>query len=213
MIHGIIVAAGKGKRFGGENPKQFIVIGEKRVVEWSISKVEKFVDSIIVVIPPEIDFRCKFKTVIGGDNRAESVFNAVSSLPIKGGDLVLIHDAVRPAVNPIDIERVIESAKSNHGAVLASKVTDTLKLVECNYIIKTVDRDKLWKVQTPQVFQADIFFESLKTGLNEKLYFTDDSAYLERQGYKVAVVEALKPNPKLTYKKDLSIIKSILLDG
>lgn len=223
----LIVAGGKSKRFGGEVPKQYREISGKPLLTWTISKFEeaRMIDRIVVVVPEEYllftseqvvdpyNFRKVIKIVIGGETRRESVYKGLESLPIST-NYVAIHDGARLLVSPNDIDRVVEIAKNEKAAILAEKVTDTVKRAKDNYILTTLEREQLFLAQTPQVFQYDLIIEAHRK-VNEKnnhCIYTDDASLIEARGFKVMIVESTSPNIKVTSKSDLLLAK-VLMDG
>ena len=165
----LIVAAGSGRRFGGDIPKQFRPVHQRPLLAWTIRKFEQaqLVDDIVVVVAEdyllytsekivESGSDTKVRQIIkGGDVRRDSVARGLNALPISTG-FVAIHDGARPIVDEMDIDRVIEAAHKERAAILARPVTDSIKRVEGDYIIATLDRGKLFQAETPQVFQYDL---------------------------------------------------------
>ncbi len=222
----IIVAAGSGKRFGGEVPKQFRNINEKPLLTWAIQKFEQAqaIDDIIVVTAEEyllyvsenvvdaFGFRKVSKIIIGGKSRQESVYRGLKALPIST-QFVAIHDGARVLIQPEDINTVVEIAQKEKAAIIASKATDTLKRSKDNFIISTVDRSDIYYAQTPQVFQYDLIVEAHAQAIeNNKIDFTDDASLIEQSGFKVKLVEPKGLNLKVTTAEDLQIVEALLKD-
>lgn len=213
----IIVAGGSGVRFGAEIPKALVELGGKPLVRWS---VEAFcgIDDVesIVVLAPE-DFEVRFEAVLsdlskkviigtGGETRTDSVRNGIALVP-DGCDTVAIHDAARPLVKTEDIRAVLEAANEHGAATIATPVSDTLKIVEDETIIETVDRSKYWAIQTPQVFRFDMYKRALERA---KISPTDDCGIVEDYGYPVKVIAGSRLNIKITYPEDLFVAEAIL---
>ncbi len=218
----LIVAAGKGIRFGGEVPKQFRNLHRRPLLAWTIQQFEKAtaVDKIVIVVAEDFllytnekianifNFSKLTKIVVGGETRVESVRRGLESLPISTS-FVAIHDGARPAVNHDDINRVIAAAQSERAAILARPISDTVKRVESGYIISTLDRSKLYQAETPQAFQYDIIMEAHKNNVGST-DATDDAFLVERSGFKVKTVIPERPNPKITSEDDLKLAEFLL---
>lgn len=219
----IIAAGGRGVRMKSSVNKQFIEIEKKPIIAHTLEKFEKCadVDSIIPVVPEDwflyiaeniVD---KYgiskvgKIVIGGENRQESVFAALKSLEADATH-VAIHDAVRPFVDEDSLNDVLRVGKSTGAAILAIPVMDTLKQVKAGIVEKTLDRSLAWLIQTPQVFEKTAIFQAYKKAFEDGILATDDSALLERLGYKIHVVEGAASNIKITTPEDLTFAKYIL---
>ncbi|MGC9314805.1 MAG: IspD/TarI family cytidylyltransferase, partial [bacterium] len=121
---------------------------------------------------------------------------------------VAIHDAARPLITIDDIRAVLEVAETTGAATLAHPVSDTIKMVEENIILDTVDRSRLWAVQTPQVFHRDIYAKAIQSAYSETA--TDDCALVEKSGHSVRVVPGSRINLKITYPEDKIIAEAIL---
>ena len=220
--YALIVAAGRAVRFGGAVPKQFREVGGRPLLSWTVSRFEKAssIDGIVVVVSDEhllftsqkvIDpysFTKVQKIVVGGETRQESVLRGLKSLPIST-KLVAIHDGARPLTRPSDIDRVVQTAKSERAAMLAIPATDTVKRVRDGYILGTLERDSLYLAQTPQVFDYDLILEAHKSA-SAGLSVSDDAALIESLGFKVRVVEPTGPNLKVTTVEDLAIVEALV---
>ncbi len=219
----IIVAAGKSVRFGDSLPKQFHNVAGKPLLAWTIDSFEKakLIDQIVVVVMQEFQLFVtknvidKFKimkvskVVTGGESRKVSVHNALKSLPATT-QMVAIHDGVRPLVLPIDIDKVVDSAIRHRAAMLAVRAKETVKQVENETIIKTLERDKIWLAQTPQAFEFNLIMEAHeKYNSDDSNTVTDDSSLVEKMGIKVKVIEPSAPNPKVTTPEDLAYVETI----
>lgn len=220
----IIVAAGEGKRFGGEIPKQFRLLEDMPLLSRTVSRFERAnsVDEIAVVVAEEhllyvrekiiqpYGFKKVNRIVAGGDSRQESVYRGLKSLPF-ATSLVAIHDGVRPLVHPSDIDRVITLAGEERGAILARPITETVKRAEGDFIISTLDRARLFLAETPQAFQYDIIM-SAHGQAPDKSSASDDASLVESLGFKVKIKIAEYPNIKVTTARDLEYVK-FLLEG
>ncbi len=219
----LIVAAGNSTRFGGSVPKQFREVCGRPLLAWTISRFEKAasVDQIVLVVPEEsllftsekvVDrygFDKVVKIVPGGASRQESVRRGLERLSISTG-LVAIHDGARPLTSPGDIDTVINLAAKERAAMLAIKTSDTVKRVEDGYILATLDRQRLYLAQTPQVFQYDLIIAAHRDCAKDETMFTDDASLIESRGFKVRVLEPTTTNLKVTTPEDLIMAEALL---
>ena len=196
VIWTIVVAAGSGTRFGG--PKQFEMLGDRRVMDWAVAVSRESSDGVVVVLPPEVAE--KEGGTAGGSTRSESVRRGLAAVP-KNATIICVHDAARPFANEDDFARVIEAiADGADGAVPAIPVADTIKVVDdTGQVIRTPARGSLRAVQTPQAFRAEMLRRA-HASLDES---TDDAALVEAEGGKVVVVDGDVLNRKITTRDDL----------
>jgi 2-C-methyl-D-erythritol 4-phosphate cytidylyltransferase len=216
MNFGIIVAAGKSDRMGPDVDKAFLSLGTKPVVAYSLLAFEKCPDIegvILVVRKDRLEaaramvqmFGCaKVKRVVaGGTKRQVSVANGLAHVS-RETRIVIIHDGARPCVTPDLISEVVKSAKRNGSGVAAVKITDTIKEVEKGVTVsRTVDRTKLWAVQTPQAFKYEVLVKALELVRKKNLTVTDDASAVEVTGHDVHLVSAAWSNIKITTAGDL----------
>ncbi|MCQ2551321.1 MAG: 2-C-methyl-D-erythritol 2,4-cyclodiphosphate synthase [Clostridia bacterium] len=190
----IIGAAGKGTRMGTSTPKQFLRIGEKTILEKTCDAFNRdYIDEILVVSSEDIK---GFKTVIGGAERQDSIYNGINALEHQ--DIVLVHDGVRPFVDEETIIRVIEGVIEEGACICAVRPKDTVRTEE-----ETLKRDELFLVQTPQGFTYDLLKEAYDKAFSDGFYGTDDASLVERLGRKVKIVKGSYENIKITTKEDL----------
>ena len=220
----IILAGGSGSRMNLPIPKQRLKIAGETVLERCLKifqKAEKINDIILVSSSEVLDFSNAVakkydkvrKVVIGGNTRAESAKRGFEALDFEC-DLVAIHDASRCFVRNSDIEAVISDALKYGGATASTKITDTVKLTDGKgNIEKTVDRNELRAVQTPQVFKYDLYKIALSSVkcLDESI--TDDNSLFEKAGIAVHLTETDRNNIKITYKDDLEYAEFLLAKG
>jgi 2-C-methyl-D-erythritol 4-phosphate cytidylyltransferase len=148
--------------------------------------------------------------VIGGVERQDSVSNGLAALGV-GAELVAIHDGARPCPSPELIVETLQAAREFGAAVAARRITDTIKeSADGSTISRTVDRSKLWSVQTPQAFQVSVIRRAIAVAREQGLKLTDDTAACELIGQSVRLVESKQPNPKVTVPADLPFIESLL---
>lgn len=207
MNSAIIVAAGRGTRLAGIK-KQFLEIEGKSVLRRSVEKfVKADIGEIIISTLSEdlkfveemfFDIKDMVSVVAGGYTRQQSVKNAFNACSEDG--IVLIHDAARPFIKVEDIKRVIYMSEKTGAAALAVKSTDTVKIVENNMIKSTLDRNKIYLVQTPQAFSKDLYRKALRDVDGD---YTDDCQLMEKMGIDVVIVDGSRNNIKITTPEDL----------
>lgn len=219
----VIVSAGKGSRMKSNINKQFLKIKGKEVIAHTIDKFynnESIGEIIIVIRKDEKEYfksnildrygYKNIKIVFGGKERQDSVYNGLKALD-KNCKIVLIHDGARPFVTNEIIEKSIECAKKYNCAIVGVPVKDTIKVVsENNNVCETPNRDKLWSIQTPQVFDYSLIMNAHEKAKVNEYYGTDDSMLIEYLGYKVKVVEGSYNNIKITTPEDLKTAEIIL---
>jgi 2-C-methyl-D-erythritol 4-phosphate cytidylyltransferase len=219
----IIVAGGSGKRIEGNLPKQFLMLGDKPILAHTIEKFEKcdLVDEIILVVPEDHLGHCsqaivdKYtfskirKITCGGKERQNSVYNGLKAC-YDSTSIVCIHDGVRPLVSQEVVAGSIKLCQRKKAVIVAVPAKDTIKQVENGLVITTLDRGKLWLVQTPQVFDYKLILEAHKKAMDEKFFGTDDSVLVERLGYEVSVLEGNYSNIKITTAEDLLEAEKLL---
>ena len=220
----IIPAAGDSSRYSGEVPKQFLKVDGRTVLELSIKPLLDFSEclGVCVLVPPEDQYHKaleikdnpKIFIVEGGTSRIDSVSKGVkfwqqSELSY---DYILIHDAARPCLRSSDVQQLLDSIDSEvDGVVLGIPCSDTIKKVsaEGSLVLNTLDRSKLWRAFTPQIFRKEVL---QKNALEENIEkeFTDEASLVEANGGKIKMVKGFEDNIKLTFPEDLGLIKSIL---
>jgi len=220
----ILVAAGKGKRMGAELPKPFLsLLGAPLLVHTLRSVIKSaLIRKIFLVIAPEREPLCRsillsykpfgipISLVHGGIERQDSVRLGLAALDV-GSEIVAIHDAARPFLDPEILDRSIVTAAEHGGAVVAIPVKDTIKsIAEDGRVIGTIPRQKLWMAQTPQTFQVPIIREAHVRASAEKATATDDAALVERVGGIVKVVLGSVLNFKITTPEDFQLAEMIL---
>jgi 2-C-methyl-D-erythritol 4-phosphate cytidylyltransferase len=212
----VIVAGGRGARVGGAELKQFRWIAGKPMLLHSVQTFMARADvhTVVVVLPrshasdpPPWLFQCDVERLLvstGGRERAESVANGLEDVPEECA-VVLVHDAARPFVPDDVIDRVVAAARNGSGAVPALAVVDTLKLADGNgQVARTVERDGLWRAQTPQGFPRAMLDEAHARGRRDRVAATDDAALCERLGFPVVVVPGDERAMKVTGPADFA---------
>lgn len=224
MVSAIIVAAGEGVRMGTEQRKQYLNVAGRPILSHTLHKFDvcACVDQINLVVPKH-DFeychekvitaaclRKPVKLVAGGHERQQSVFRGLESLDRKQG-LVAVHDGVRPLIEPSTIEACVRGASECGACIPGIHVSDTIKKADRQGMItSTVQRNGLWSVQTPQVFEYRIILEAHQRAQREGFMGTDDASLVERLGYSVNIISGSKTNIKITTEEDLVIASTLL---
>jgi len=226
MNAAIIVAAGKGTRMGPEVDKLFLEVAGRPVVAhtWKCFEDAASIGEIILVVRDgmqsafaELARQCGFKKphqfVIGGKERQDSVWNGLEKLP-GTAEVVAIQDGARPCTSKAMIDGTIAAAIEMGAAVAAMPVTDTIKESgDGRFAERTVDRSKLWAVQTPQTFRVEVIRRALAEVRRRGLSVTDDTAACELIGQPVRLVSGTAPNPKVTVAADLPYVELLLKAG
>jgi 2-C-methyl-D-erythritol 4-phosphate cytidylyltransferase len=220
-IYAIIPSGGKGKRSGIKIPKQYLKIGEKELIIYTLEVFQKnkFIDEII--IPAEPKYYKKLNSLIkkyklfkvtsiveGGRERQDSVYNALCSLPFPlSNDLIAVHDAARPLLPQKVLTSALITAKKKGNAVVCIKAKDTL-IKGKTKVEEYLNRDEVYYVQTPQVFRYKDLKKAIDAAYKENYYGTDESMLVKRIGIKVNIVDGSVFNFKVTTKEDVELLKS-----
>jgi len=227
MVYAVIVAAGKGVRMNCSTRKQYLELEGVPLLSLTLKAFDKCssIDEIILVVPAgDIGFciekiinpagiQKKVTTVAGGLKRQDSVYNGLLAVEEKKSTVV-IHDGVRPFVNPSSIEECIREAVLHGACILGLPASDTLKLADgSGYIEKTLERDSVWLAQTPQAFDYSLIKKAHDSARKEGFRGTDDASLVERIGEKVRIIRGNINNIKITTPEDLAIARSILGSG
>ncbi len=223
MISALLVAAGKGTRMGPNVDKLFLELNGCPVVAHTWRRLEQanVIDEIIVVVrdgmqsafaelASRFKFTKPFRLVAGGKERQDSVWNGLAALS-PDADIVAIQDAARPVTSPMLITATVEAARQTGAAVAAQPGTDTIKeSSDGKRIARTLDRSRLWAVQTPQTFRVEIIRHALAEARKRGLVFTDDTAACELIRQPVELVVSTSPNPKVTRPEDVPFVEAML---
>lgn len=215
-VTAIILVAGNSTRYGKNRNKNFELIEEKHVLEFSLEAFNKndYVDKIIVAVKENekqevtniinrVDLSKKVDVVIGGKTRKESVYNCITAT---NSDIVIIHDGARPFVKQEYIINCIENMKDYKGVTVGIKPSDTIKISdENNIVVNTTKRSDTWLIQTPQCFDRDILVRMHEKYKNDEV--TDDCSLLEKDNYKIKVIPGGYTNLKITTSADMEILK------
>ena len=205
-VVGIVPAGGSGERLGAERPKAFVVCAGRPLLEWSVEVLSAVCDRVIVAVPAGHEGP---GWVEGGASRSASVRNALSAAP--EARTVVVHDAARPLVTLELVKSCLAALMGVDGVTAAAPVTDTIKQAYPDGTVeRTLDRSRLWAVQTPQVFRADALRRALEVSDEVLAAATDDASLVEAAGGSVRVVESPAENFKVTSHRDLEVAERIL---
>ena len=211
MAVALLVAAGGGERLGAGRPKAFVVVAGRPMLEWSLDALRAAgIEDIVVAAPPGVEAVAGAMVVPGGATRSASVRAALAAAP--PGDVV-VHDAARPLVTAAHFRETLAALEHADCAVAAAPVTDTVKEAGPDRLVTaTLDRSRLWAIQTPQAFRREALERALAVGDEVLAQATDDAWLVERTGGTVRVVESTPANLKVTTPHDLAIAEHLLAD-
>jgi 2-C-methyl-D-erythritol 4-phosphate cytidylyltransferase len=218
MAVALIVAAGRGERLGSGRPKALVTLAGRPMVEWSVRALREVaaVQRIVIALPPGTGLENApdgAVTVAGGTTRSHSVREALRACG--RGDPVIVHDAARPLASPALFERVLADLESSgaDAVIAAVPVSDTIKEVgeDGRTVARTLDRSRLWAVQTPQVFRRAALARAVMDAPDELLAAaTDDAWLIELAGGTVRVARSEPENVKVTSPVDLELAELLL---
>ncbi|HEY7620656.1 MAG TPA: 2-C-methyl-D-erythritol 4-phosphate cytidylyltransferase [Solirubrobacteraceae bacterium] len=210
MAVALVVAAGRGERLGTRVPKAFAMLAGRPMVEWSIAALRELteIEQIVVALPPGVEAPNGTIGVAGGAERSHSVRAALAAA-LEGADVV-VHDAARPLVSAAVIQACLDALSDADAAIAAAPVTDTVKECLDGRVERTLDRSRLWAVQTPQAFRREVLERALALPDAVVGAATDDAALVEGLGGTVAVVPAPRENLKVTSPLDLRVAELLL---
>lgn len=223
-IWAVVPAAGRGVRFGGDIPKQYLEAAGQPLIAHALGALlahPRVAGAMVALAADDPRWpgwtelhgkpvlRC-----IGGTERADSVLAALQALPRDAGDdaLVLVHDAARPNLHRADLDRLIEAAVAHHdGAILAAPVHDTLKRAGDDARIEATEpRARLWRALTPQAFRHAALAAALRQARTDGVVVTDEAMAMERAGARPRLVEGREDNLKVTTPADLALAEFLL---
>lgn len=222
----IIPAAGQGRRMGADRAKQFLALDGEPVLVHTLRRFDACpeIDSIVVVLPEgdvsgflQIADKAKIRklsrVVPGGAERQDSVARGLKTLNGKVTKIVVVHDGVRPFVTARQISDVVAKASEMGAAILGLPAVDTIKEVDGEQIVRTMDRSRIVLAQTPQAFRYDVLRAAFDKCRREGWSVTDDASVVERSGHPVAVVSGSPYNIKITRPEDLELARFIRKSG
>lgn len=215
----IVVAAGEGRRFGHAKP--YALLMGKPILEWSLEAFETHedVDEVILVLKDDSrkkDYSERYTKIVsvvkGGEKRQDSVLSGFRQIDPMKADIVLVHDGVRPLVSSELIGLIIAAVQEKGAVVPAIPLKDTVKRVDGQEVKETLEREKLFRVQTPQGFLYSVLKAAFDRAGKENFYGTDEAVLVERTGKKVYIVQGDPKNIKITTPEDIQIAEAFLGD-
>ncbi len=221
MLTAIIVAAGDSRRMGFD--KLFTAIAGKPVIAHTISAFQRANSVNEIIVVAREDRQNEIKTIVrdrrsekvrsivpGGKHRQDSVRAGLDQLD-SATRWVAVHDAARPLITPEQIERVFQQCANHGAAALAEPINDTLKRADSDLLVSgSVDRDQLYAMQTPQIFERQLLEDAYRAVCAENIFVTDEVSAVERMGRKVVLVVNGDFNFKITYPRDLPLADFVL---
>jgi 2-C-methyl-D-erythritol 4-phosphate cytidylyltransferase len=221
----IVVAAGEGRRIGGEIPKPYLSIAGRPLVLRTLDRMfsSRVVESVILVVAAGEWARCesllradsalqnrRWRMQVGGATRQQSVKRGLEKVSANT-DIVIIHDGARPFVSTDLIDRCVEAAILKGAVVAGLPVRDTIKVVaEDRWIQSTPDRGSLWEIQTPQVFKRDLIVAAHDRAERDGAEVTDDAMVVERIGVPVFAIDGERTNFKITVPEDVWFAETLI---
>lgn len=220
----VVPAAGLGARFGAQLPKQYVVIGDRPVLLWTLQRLAqcRCIAGLLVVLAaddtlwPDINLVAgkPVLTAIGASDRSGSVLAGLRALPdsVAADTFVLVHDAARPCVSCADIESLIANAGPAGGGLLAARIHDTLKRGDGDArVVATEPREDRWRALTPQLFRRSELTGALTRAATDGIAITDEAMAMELAGHRPLLVEGAESNIKVTRPGDLALAEYLLL--
>jgi len=223
MNTAIIAAAGTGSRMASDRPKQFLQLAGTPIIFHTLVPFEECesIQEVIVVLPAEESaafltlagkrgLRKLSRVVPGGTTRADSVKRGLMAVRAASAGIVAVHDGVRPFVTVEEIESVVKAAEIHGAAILVAPVTDTIKQVNGDTIVNTLERRDLRRALTPQCFRYELLREAYEHADVNDPSLTDESALVEKIGVPVTTIEGSSKNIKITTPQDLLIAEAFI---
>ncbi|WP_041303515.1 2-C-methyl-D-erythritol 4-phosphate cytidylyltransferase [Kyrpidia tusciae] len=223
-VTAIIVAAGRGRRMGASEKKQFLLLGQKPIFLHAVERIAHVpaIRNIVVVTAAEDIVRTHHlieraripvptRITAGGPERQESVYQGI--LAAGESSHLLVHDGARPLVQQDDVRRLLAALHDHPAAILAAPVKDTVKWVENGRVERTMPREKMWLSQTPQAFAGDLLRQAHERARAEHWSATDDASLVEKLGIPVHIVTGSPFNFKITTPEDLTLAEALLERG
>ena len=220
----LIPSAGSGSRMGAKAKKPYLSLGNKPILAHTLLAFEQcslINEVVLIVAEDEIDY-CKTsivepfkirkvnKIIAGGPKRQDSVWEGLKDLN-DDCELVMIHDGVRPFVSQEILKKSVHETANSGATVVAVPVKDTIKIVSKKAeVLETIDRSRIWAVQTPQTFARDVLKRAYEKAYKDRFYGTDDASLVERLGVKVKIIPGSYDNMKITTPGDLTLGEAIL---
>jgi 2-C-methyl-D-erythritol 4-phosphate cytidylyltransferase len=226
-VHALIPAAGCGRRMGANGNKQYLPLGDRPILACTLARLAALdaIDALHVIVPADERDYCrdqvvarfglaKVRSVVaGGAERQDSVRNGLAACAAADDDVVLIHDGVRPFFPVDQIAPLLAAAATDGAALLAVPAQDTIKEVVAGRVVRTLERSRLWQVQTPQAFRYALIRAAHERAREAGHAGTDDAALVEWCGGTVTVLPGSPFNIKLTTPADLALARALLAAG
>lgn len=219
----VVPAAGRGARFGGERPKQYVELAGRSLLQCTLERLaacDCIAGLMVALAPGDVHWNGiatlagkPVLTTIGAAERGGSVLAALRALPdaVAHADFVLVHDAARPCVDAADIARLVEQGTIADGGLLAAPLRDTLKLADAQARVeRTEPRESRWRALTPQMFRRGALIEALERAESDGVVVTDEAMAMELAGHRPLLVEGSERNIKVTTPADLALAKFLL---
>jgi 2-C-methyl-D-erythritol 4-phosphate cytidylyltransferase len=220
----VIPAGGRGSRFGGDVPKQYLPLFGRPLLQHTMDRLASHprISGLVVAHPADDPHWPGWREMhgkpvhacIGGRARADSVLNGLRALPdaVRERDWVLVHDAARPCLRHDDLTRLLDHGEAHGvGAILAAPVRDTLKRADARgEIERSEPREALWRALTPQMFRRATLQRALEAAIAAGVTVTDEAMAIERLGLKPMLVEGAEDNIKVTTPSDLALAEFII---
>lgn len=227
----IILAGGKGKRMGSKMNKLFLLLKGEPLIFHALNTFDtnKNIHKIVLVVNPDDKKRLgsilnqnKFTKIIkivnGGKERQDSVYNGIRALKnirednfiIRDDDIIIIHNAANPFIEEKIIKKTIDNAKKYGSAAVGFRTIDTIKIEENGFVLETLNRKKIWQIQTPQAMKYLIAKKAFESAYQDNFYGTDDTSLVERLNLKVRLVECDRKNFKITDRYDLALANDMI---
>jgi 2-C-methyl-D-erythritol 4-phosphate cytidylyltransferase len=226
-VHALIPAAGSGRRMGANGNKQYLELGDRPILAHTLTRLAALacIDVLHVIVPDDERLFCRDQVVerfgltkvrsivAGGAERQDSVRRGLAACGAADDDIILIHDGVRPFFPAAQIAALLATASADGAAVLAIPAQDTIKEVVESRVVCTLERGRLWQVQTPQAFRFSVIGEAHRFAVDAGFVGTDDAALVEWCGGVVGVVTGSPHNFKITTPADLALARALLAAG
>ncbi|MCJ8320306.1 MAG: 2-C-methyl-D-erythritol 4-phosphate cytidylyltransferase [Colwellia sp.] len=220
----VVPAAGVGKRMQASCPKQYLKINQRSILEHTVFRLlsHSDINKVIVVINADDEYFKETElaehqdvlTVLGGQERVDSVLAGLNAVDTAIYPWVLVHDAARPCISHRDIDALVERCRvNNQGGLLAYPVKDTIKYANSDQLVgSTVDRSTLWHALTPQMYQTEQLIQAVKQAKKDAAVITDESSAIEHFGLPSLLVQGSSANIKITNPEDLALAKFYLTE-
>lgn len=221
-VTAVVVAGGLGQRMKAAVPKQFLLLHGRPVVQWSLECFDQTpeIGSIVLVLPEDwiedgrkrlAGFKPKkaFKVVAGGVLRQDSVRAGLDAIESMEG-WVAVHDAARPGITPSVVSNALNQAFAQGNAVCAMPSHDTLVRVVDGEIVGQLDRNEVYRIQTPQIFRLAILRQALRNAADRGIVGTDEASLVRELGYRINLAEGSEINTKITTPEDLDMFEALL---